>query len=161
MGNKVKGGRMTEDASVIKVSSRVFSRTRLEVGEGGRVTSRSRYTFSITRWIYSWHPVLRLTSPSAASRKSWRGGGRRRKARRGHSRNSSSTTSPPSFHFNNRYEVSGRCEMPRPSSSSAARCSMLVLSSRDASTDNYFDEKGDETFFGYFEKWPGREKERG
>lgn len=26
---------MTEDASVIKVSSRVFSRTRLEVGEGG------------------------------------------------------------------------------------------------------------------------------
>lgn len=77
MGNKVKGGRMTEDASVIKVSSRVFSRTRLEVGEGGRVTSRSRYTFSITRWIYSWHPVLRLTSPSAASRKSWRGGGGR------------------------------------------------------------------------------------
>lgn len=69
--------------------------------------------------------ALNVVVPPAASRKSWRGEGRR-KARRGHSRNSSSTTSlPPPFHFNNRYEVSGRCEKPRPSSSSVVRCSLL------------------------------------
>lgn len=70
--------------------------------------------------------ALNVVVPPAASRKSWRGEGGGRKARRGHSRNSSSTTSlPPPFHFNNRYEVSGRCEKPRPSSSSVVRCSLL------------------------------------
>lgn len=65
----MREGKGMTDASVIKVSSRrLFENSVLEKlwfeSRGSRVTSRSRYTFSITRWIYSWHPVLRLTSSS-------------------------------------------------------------------------------------------------
>lgn len=78
----------------------------------------------------------------------------RGKARRGHSRNSSSTTSPPSFHFNNRYEVSGCCEKPRLDRACCFVREMpfpIIISMEGDETPHFF-----QLFLAYFENLVSR-----
>lgn len=127
---------------------KLWFESRRRGGEGAlRVTSRSRYTFSITRWIYSWHPVLRLTSSSPGCI-----GEKPDEATRGIPPRQLPPPPPPpsSFHFNNRYEVSGSaCEKPRARSSSLFRSLEMplpiIISIEGDETRDFF-----QLFLGYF-----------
>ena len=49
------------------VASTAFSRNSSREAARSQQPCSSRYTFLITRWIYSWHPAWRLTSSSTAT----------------------------------------------------------------------------------------------
>lgn len=122
-----------------------FESRKKRGGVALHVTSRSRYTFSITRWIYSWHPVLRLTSSSPGCI-----GEKPDEATRGIPPRQLPPPPPSSFHFNNRYEVSGSaCEKPRARSSSLFRSLEMplpiIISIEGDETRDFF-----QLFLGYF-----------